>query len=482
MSPITDTPYGHVPLYIAGRFIAGEGRSQQDIVDPATFAVVGTYTVAAVGDLDEALASAERALRDWRQRSPLERSDILRKAAALLRERAPEIARRITLDQGKTLAEAITEVMSSADHMDWHAEEGRRIYGRIVPSRNPAVRQLVVREPVGVCVALTPWNLPLMQAARKVAAALATGCTVIVKGPTESPSGVEALARALHDAGLPAGVLAMVWGPPGEVAEQLITSPLTRKLSFTGSVPVGKQLAALAGAHMKRMTMELGGHAPVLVFDDADVEAAADQMAAFKVRNAGQLCVSPTRFYVQRRVYDRFAARLLDRMKGVTLGHGLQPQVQMGPLANARRTTAMEELVADACDRGGRLLLGGERSGGAGHFYRPSVLAEVPDNARVATEEPFGPLAVLRRFDDLAEVFPLANRLPFGLAAYVYTQSQRTATEAAQALEVGIVAINHLAIALPETPFGGIKDSGFGSEGGTEGLDGYLVTKFITQT
>lgn len=481
MSPVTDTPYGHVPLHIAGRFVAGDGRLQQNIVDPATFAVVGTYTVATADDLDEALAHAQQALPDWRRRSPLERSDILRKAAALLRERALQIARRITLDQGKPLAEATAEVMSSADHLDWHAEEGRRVYGRIVPSRNPVVRQLVMREPVGVCIALTPWNLPLMQAARKVAAALATGCTIVVKGPTESPSGVEALVRALHDAGLPAGVLAMVWGPPGEVAEHLITSPVTRKLSFTGSVPVGKKLAALAGAHMKRMTMELGGHAPVLVFDDADVEAAADQMAAFKLRNAGQLCVSPTRFYVQRRAYDRFVARMLDRMKGVSMGHGLMPQVQMGPLANARRALAMEELVADACNRGGRVLLGGERGGGAGHFYRPSVLAEVPDDARVATEEPFGPLAVLRRFDDPAEVFPLANRLPFGLAAYVYTQSQSTAARAADALEAGIVAINHLAIALPETPFGGVKDSGFGSEGGTEGLDAYLVTKFVTQ-
>ncbi|MCD6673361.1 MAG: NAD-dependent succinate-semialdehyde dehydrogenase [Burkholderiaceae bacterium] len=473
--------YEDLRLYIDGEFIAAQGRREQDVFDPATGDVIGKLPHATREDLDRALAAAQRAFPAWRDTSPLERSRILRKAADLLRERAPEIGRNITLDQGKPLAEAINEVKNCAEHAEWHAEEGRRIYGRVIPPRHPAVRQLVVRQPVGVCAAFTPWNFPASQAIRKIGAALGSGCTLVLKGPEDAPSAIVALARVFHDAGLPAGCLNIVWGVPHEVSDYLVRSPIVRKVSFTGSVPVGKQLAALAAQHMKRTTMELGGHSPVLVFEDADVERAADLLQAFKFRNAGQVCVSPTRFYLHEKIHDRFLARFLEKTREMKVGAGLDESTRMGPLAHERRVPAMEQFVDDANRRGARIEFGGERLSDRGNFFAPTVVTGLPDDAMLMTTEPFGPIAPFARFNDFDDVIRRANALPYGLSSYVFTTSSRYANAAANALEAGNVNINHFGQAIAEAPFGGVKDSGWGSEGGVETFDGYLTTKFITQ-
>lgn len=473
--------YPDLSLYIDGRFIGLQGRASQPVRDPATLEVLGQLPWADAEDVQTAIESAQRAFQSWRHVSPVERSDMLRRVAALARERAPDIGRAITLDNGKPLADAIAEVENAAEHVEWHAEEGRRIYGRVVPSRDPAVRQLVVREPVGVCAAFSPWNFPFGQAMKKAAASIAAGCPIVLKGPEESPSAIVAMARLFHDAGLPAGVFNVLWGVPGDISRQLIESPWVRVVSFTGSVPVGRQLAALAGTHMKRMTMELGGHAPVLVFDDADVSTAASLLARLKTRNAGQVCVSPTRFFVQNGIYERFVPAFCEALQAIKVGHGLEDGVQMGPLIHARRFQAISDLVEDAREAGAQVLVGGQRVGARGHFHAPTVLADVPNEARVMCEEPFGPIAALTRFDNVDDAITRANALPFGLASYVFTRSIDTATRVSNAIEAGMVNINHSGMAHPELPFGGMKDSGFGSEGGTESFDSFLVTKMITK-
>ena len=473
--------YPTLSLYIDGRFLHGDGRKVQDIVNPATDEVIGKLPHASRADLDAALAAAERAFAGWKKSSPIERSKVLRRVAELARERAQDIGRHITLDQGKPLAESVGEVVACSEHAEWHAEECRRIYGRVIPPRLPNVRQMVLREPIGVCAAFTPWNFPFNQAIRKICAAVGAGCTIIVKGPEDAPSAVVALAQLFHDAGLPAGVLNVVWGVPHEVSDYLIKSPVVRKISFTGSVAVGKQLAALAGSLMKRCTMELGGHAPVIVCDDADLELAAKMLVPFKFRNAGQVCVSPTRFYVQEGAYDRFVAEFLKRTESVKVGDGLDAATKMGPLAQKRRVPAVAGFVDDALARGATVLAGGAPLPGSGNFFAPTVIADLPDDSRLMTEEPFGPVAGLVRFRSVDEVLARANRLPYGLAAYAFTTSTKNATALANGLEAGMVSINHLGLALAETPFGGIKDSGYGSEGGSETFDGYLVTKFVTQ-
>ena len=475
------SPYPAQFLYIDGDFIGAEARPGQDVRNPATGKVIGRLPHATPEDLQRALQAAERAFVSWRNSSPMERSAILRKVGELSRQRAADIGRNVTLDMGKPLAEAIGEVTACADHCDWHAEEARRIYGRVIPARLPNVRQMVLREPVGVCAAFTPWNFPYNQAIRKIAAAVGAGCTIVIKGPEDAPSAVVAIAQMFHEAGLPKGVLNLVWGVPAEVSQALITSPIVRKVSFTGSVPVGKQLAALAGQHMKRVTMELGGHSPVLVFDDADIERAAKMLAPFKFRNAGQVCVSPTRFYVQEKVFDRFVAAFVDHAKRVKVGDGLDPESSMGPLAHERRLPAIEAFVEDARRRGGHIETGGERIGTVGNFFQPTVLTNIPDDSQIMTNEPFGPVAPCVPFKTLDEVIKRANSLPFGLSSYVFTTSTKTALATQNGIESGMVNINHFGSALPEAPFGGIKESGIGSEGGTETFDGYLVTKFVTQ-
>jgi len=473
--------YEELSLYIDGQFLSGDGRQVRPVVDPASGQEIGMLPLARAEDLDRALSAAGRAFESWRVVSPMQRSQILRRVGEMARERAQSIGRNITLDQGKPLAEAVGEVLRCADHCDWHAEECRRIYGRVIPARLPNVRQMVLREPVGVCVAFTPWNFPFNQAIRKIAAAIGAGCSIILKGPEDTPSAVVAIARMFHEAGLPPGVLNVIWGVPAEVSSHLIQAPIVRKVSFTGSVPVGKQLAALAGAHMKRVTMELGGHSPAIVCDDADIDRAADILSALKFVNAGQVCVSPNRIFVHEKAYERFIARLLENVGKITVGPGLEPETRMGPLAHARRLTAMESLVADADARGARVEAGGRRIGDRGFFYAPTILTEVPEDSLVMTNEPFGPIAPCVRFTDLDDAIRRANSLPYGLASYAFTHSTKKALALQNGLQAGMVNINHVGHGLPETPFGGVKESGIGSEGGIETFDGYLVTKFVTQ-
>ena len=478
---MTTPSYPALSLYIDGQFIGAEGRKTQDVLNPATHQVLGQLPHASTEDLQRALNAAQRAFESWKKTSPMERSKVLRKVAELARERAQDIGRNITLDQGKPLAEAVGEVVFCAEHAEWHAEECRRIYGRVIPSRQEGVRQTVLREPIGVCAAFSPWNFPFNQAIRKITAALGAGCTIVIKGPEDAPSAVVAIAQLFHDAGLPPGCLNVVWGVPHEVSDFLIKSPIVRKISFTGSVPVGKLLSGLAGSLMKRCTMELGGHAPVIVCDDADIDAAADTLVPFKFRNAGQVCISPTRFYVQEGAYDRFVARFLAKLEKVKVGDGLLKDTRMGPLAQQRRVAAIAGFIDDAHQRGATVLAGGSALPGEGNFFAPTVLADLPEDSRLMTEEPFGPIAGIVRFKTVEEVLQRANSLPFGLASYAFTGGTKNARMLSEGLEAGMVSINHVGLALAETPFGGIKDSGYGSEGGLETFDGYLNTKFVTQ-
>jgi succinate-semialdehyde dehydrogenase/glutarate-semialdehyde dehydrogenase len=473
--------YEKLELYIDGTFSQGSSGKSQDVPNPATHKSLGRVPHASKEDLDRALAAADKAWVAWRKVSAFERSKLLRKAADLIRARAETIATCLTQEQGKVLAEARQEVMGSADILDWFAEEGRRAYGRIIPARLEGVRQMVVMEPVGPVAGFAPWNFPVSQMLKKIAPALAAGCTIIIKCPEETPGSPVAVMRCLHDAGFPAGVVNLVFGVPSDISSHLIPSPVIRKVSFTGSVPVGKHLAEMAGRHMKRVTMELGGHAPVIIFDDADAEHAAKLTAGAKYRNAGQICVSPTRFFVHEKVYDRFVGTFTDIAKGLKVGNGLEADSKMGPLANSRRIDSIEAFVGDAVDHGAQVAAGGKRIGNEGNFYAPTVLTDVPEDARIMNEEPFAPVAVMTRFKDYDEAVRRANRLPFGLAGYAYTKSAKTATAIADALDVGMVSVNHHGLALPETPFGGVKDSGYGQEGGSEGLAPFLVPKFVTQ-
>jgi succinate-semialdehyde dehydrogenase/glutarate-semialdehyde dehydrogenase len=473
--------YQNTQLFIDGAWQPALSGRTIDVLDPATEEVIGTVAHAGTEDLDRALAAAERGFRAWRRTSAFERSKVMRKAADLLRSRVDEIARLMTLEQGKPLAEARMETLGAADTIDWFAEEARRTYGWVIPARAEGVYQLGLKEPVGPVAAFTPWNFPINQIVRKLAAALATGCSIIVKAPEETPASPAELIRAFADAGVPEGVVGLVYGVPAEISEYLIPHPTIRKISFTGSTPVGKHLAALAGRHMKRATMELGGHAPAIVFDDADLDAAATVLTAAKFRNAGQVCVAPTRFLVQERVYGPFLERVVAAAKARKVGPGMDPESTMGAMANERRIQAMESMVADAVQRGATVETGGRRIGNKGFFFEPTVLTGVSREAHAMNEEPFGPMALVSSFGEFDEAIEEANRLPFGLAAYAYTRSTRTATALAANVESGMLTINHNGLAIPEVPFGGMKDSGYGSEGGREAVEAYLNTKFVSQ-
>jgi succinate-semialdehyde dehydrogenase/glutarate-semialdehyde dehydrogenase len=474
------TNYPSTDLFVDGTWRDGK-KDRLAIINPASEEIIGTVACASREDLDQALEAAAKGFAVWRDIGAFDRSKIMRKAASLLRERADAISLTMTLEQGKPLVESRGETLAAADIIDWFAEEGRRTYGRLIPPRAPNIRQAVIREPVGPVAAFTPWNFPINQAVRKVSAALAAGCSVLLKGPEETPASCAALVKAFADAGLPAGALNLVFGDPAEISSHVIPHPVIRKVSFTGSTAVGKRLAALAGEHMKRVTMELGGHAPAIIFDDADLDLAVRVLAGSKFRNAGQVCVAPTRFLVQQGAYERFLSAFAKAAEAVKVGDGREEGVMMGPLANVRRVEAMEALVLDATGRGANIATGGERIGNRGYFFRPTVLTEVPIDARVANEEPFGPLAIVNRFFDMDEALLEANRLPYGLAAYAYTASAKTRMELGRNIESGMISINHHGLALPELPFGGVKDSGYGSEGGTEAMDNYLNTKLVTE-
>ncbi len=472
--------YSDVKLFINGQWRDGAEGKTLPIIDPATEEEIGRLAHATRPDLDDALQAAEKGFKVWRDTPVFERYQVMRKAANLLRERSEHIAELLTRDQGKPIAQSKMELGASADTIDWLAEEGRRAYGQVIPSRFPGVTQMTMKLPVGPVAAFTPWNFPVMQIVRKLGAALATGCSIIVKAPEETPASPAELFRAFQDAGVPDGVINLVYGVPAEISEYLIPHPTIRKVSFTGSTPVGKHLAAMAGKHMKRATMELGGHAPVLIFDDADIDKAVNTMLPTKIRNAGQVCVSPTRFLVQENAAEQFVDSFVAAMGQVKVGNGLEADTEMGPLANERRIPAIENMINDATSKGANLATGGERIGNQGYFFQPTVLTDVPTDASIMNDEPFGPVAIVNKFKEADEAIAEANRLPYGLAAYAFTSSAETQRRLGYDVESGMMTVNHVGLAIPEVPFGGIQDSGYGTEGGSDALEAYLETRFMT--
>ncbi|HXA91916.1 MAG TPA: NAD-dependent succinate-semialdehyde dehydrogenase [Steroidobacteraceae bacterium] len=473
--------YSDLKLYIDGEWLGAGQRRLQRVLNPATGGTLAELPLADSADLDRALQAAERGFRLWKRAGADERARVLKGAAQLIRQRVEHIARIATLEEGKTLPETRIETHATANLFEFYAEECRRTYGRVLV-RPSGTRSVVVKEPVGPVAAFAPWNFPVGNPGRKLGAPVAAGCSVILKPAEEAPASAMEVVRALVDAGLPAGVVQLVFGVPDEISRHLLASPIIRKLSFTGSTVVGKHLLTLAAATVKRTTMELGGHAPVIVFDDADFERSVELLVAAKCRNAGQVCVSPTRFYVQQGIYERFVSAFTERMRKINVGDGLAPSSQMGPMANPRRPAAIEKFIADAVAQGAKLRSGGERHGREGFFWQPTVLADVPVSARIMNEEPFGPVAVFAPFATFDEAVEQANRLPYGLAAYAFTESAKKALLIGDAIEAGLVGINHVSMAAADAPFGGVKESGHGQEDGPEGLEACLVSKTIHQS
>jgi succinate-semialdehyde dehydrogenase/glutarate-semialdehyde dehydrogenase len=468
------------PLLINGAWREGSARTSEDVLNPATGQSIGRIAYASIADLDEALDSAVRGFHEWRAVPPWQRGAILKKAADLLRADIDSVARRLTREQGKPLAEAKAEVTRSAEFLEWGGEQARRICGRTLQGREAAHRIEIETHPVGVVAAFTPWNFPMALAAKKFAGALGAGCSIICKPSEETPGSVLAMASALLDAGVPPAAIAIVFGIPEQISSYLIAAPAIAKITFTGSIPVGKLLAAAAGKFMKPVTMELGGHAPTIVCGDVDPEKTADFLARAKFANAGQICLSPTRFFVEETVRDRFTARLVEHAKAWRVGDGLDAQTQMGPLANARRVAAVAHLVDDARDRGARVAAGGHRIGDRGFFYAPTVLTEVPASADILRSEPFGPVVPILPFTDDGAMLDLANGLEFGLSAYVFTQDAARQRRLRDGLQYGSIGVNDSLTHLPEVPLGGWKESGYGTEGGVEVLSPYQKTKFIS--
>ena len=472
--------YVDTKLYINGQWCDASDGKTLPVVNPATGLEIGRVAHATIADLDRALASSQAGFELWKKVPAVERGKIMRIAANNLRERATQIGTLMTLEQGKPLAEAKGEIMMAAEVTEWFAEEGRRVYGRVVPPRDFSVNQSVVKQPVGPVAAFTPWNFPINQVVRKLAAALATGCSIIVKAPEETPASPAGLIQAFLDAGVPAGVINLVYGNPAQISDYLIPHPIIRKITFTGSTAVGKQLAAMAGLHMKRATMELGGHAPVIIAQDADVELAAKAISGAKFRNAGQVCISPTRFLVHQDLEASFVKALVGQINMIKVGDGLADGTSMGPLANTRRLNAITQFVEDAVQTGAKIATGGQRIGDTGNFFAPTVLTNIQPQSRVFNEEPFGPIAAVKTFTNLDEAIMEANRLAYGLAGYAFTSSLKNAHQITQDLQVGMVWVNQPPMAWPEMHFGGINDSGYGSEGGIEGLEAYLNLKSIS--
>src|SRR5580698_6859586 len=470
------TNYPDIELYIDGRWKRASG---QPVINPADESVLGTVPSATTADLDDALMAAERGFAIWRKTAPGKRSQIILKAAGLIRQRVDDMATAMTLEQGKPIEQARLEILRGCDIIEWDATEGLRLYGRVIPGED-GLRHTVLRQPIGPVAAFSPWNFPMSSPGRKVAGALSSGCSIILKASEETPAGAVQLVRAFHDAGLPPGVLNLVFGNPAEISSHLIPQSSIRLITFTGSIPVGKSLAEMAGRYMKPAIMELGGHAPVIVCDDVDPVTTAVTSVMGKSRNAGQVCVAPTRFFVQEAIYKKFTEAFAEKAAAMKVGNGLDPSNQIGPLANHRRVEAMENFVTDAKAKGAKVLAGGQRIGNSGYFFPLTVLADVPDDARVMRDEPFGPLALVNPVRSLDEAIEKANSLPYGLAAYAFTRSAQNADRLASDVEVGNLSINHFVASLAETPFGGVKDSGYGREGGTEGLQCYTVTKNVS--
>ena len=471
--------YPDLHLYIDGKW--RKTTADLPVLNPATEEEIGRLPHADKGDLDDALEAAVRGFELWRKTAPIERSNVLLKAAALMRERQDEIATAITIEHGKPFSQARLEVIRGCEFFEWDAGEATRTYGRVIPSA-PGVRYIVHHEPIGVVAAFSPWNFPLSQPCRKVAGAIAAGCSIILKAAEETPAGALHIAKALHDAGLPPGVLNLVFGTPAEISDHLIRQDPVRLVAFTGSTDVGRHLTTLASEHMTPVLMELGGHAPVVVCEDTDVKAAAISGAIRSMRNAGQVCTSPTRFFVHESIFDEYVDAFVERAAATVVGDGFDDGVEMGPLANERRPAALTALVEDAVAKGAELRAGGNRMGDKGYFFEPTVLVNVPDDADVMQVEPFGPLAVLNPVASLDEAIEKANSVPYGLAAYGFTNRADYADRLIEGLEAGNVSINTLEASLPETPFGGVKSSGYGREGGTEGLHNYLITKNVSHS
>lgn len=453
-----------------------------NVLNPADDKVIGTVASATKRDLDAALDAVQKGFGIWRATSTVKRQEIMRKAAGLMRERSAAIARIMTLEQGKPVAQALGETMACAAMIEWFADEGRRTYGRIVPGRDLASHQMVLKQPIGPVVAFTPWNFPLNQVTRKLGPALAAGCSFLCKAPEETPASPAAMLQCFVDAGVPEGVVGLVYGNPAEISEYLIPHPAVRLVSFTGSVAVGKQLASMAGAHMKKVVMELGGHAPVIVADDADVELAAKLVCGMKYTNAGQVCVSPTRLLVHESIVKDFQAAYVHQSRQVKIGAGLAADTQLGPLANARRVQAMERLVEDIKTKGGDIVLGGERVGGQGNFFSPTLVVNPAMDSMLFNSEPFGPIAGLRSFKTLDAAISEANRLPYGLSSYAFTRSFKNVQKLAEQVEAGMLWINQRYAPSGELPFGGVKDSGLGTEGGHEALEEHLISKTVAVT
>ncbi|WP_332751056.1 NAD-dependent succinate-semialdehyde dehydrogenase [Hydrogenophaga sp.] len=468
------------PLVINGKWRAGSRKESEPVLNPATGEILGHVCHASSIDLDEALSAATQGMREWQAVSPWSRGTILKRAAELLRENVESSARTMTLEQGKPLAEAKLEVARSADFLEWAGEQARRVSGRTFPGRDLGHRIEIETHPVGVVAAFTPWNFPMALAAKKFAGALGAGCSIICKPSEETPGSVLALARALLDAGVPPAAIAIVFGRPEDVSNYLIPAPQVAKITFTGSIPVGKLLAAAAGRAMKPVTMELGGHAPTIVCGDVDPEKTADFLAKAKFTNAGQICLSPTRFFVEERVRERFTARLAQHASAWRVGDGLDPKTQMGPLANERRLHAISHLVEDAKAKGAEVAAGGKRLGDRGYFYAPTVLVKVPPNAEILRSEPFGPVVPILGFEDEDAMLSQANGLEFGLSAYVFSNDAVRLRRIKDQLQFGTVGLNDVVTHPPEAPLGGWKESGYGTEGGIEILEPYQKTKFVS--
>ncbi len=472
--------YETIELLINGEWRKGDGGGQ-DILNPADESVLGWCPHASADELDMALAAADEGFKVWKNMTALARQKVMAKAADLMDERVDHIAECLTREEGKPFGESKMEIGFVSDLTRWYGEEGKRAYGRLIPARIPGARQMAIKEPVGPVAAFVAWNFPGTNVIRKIAGALGAGCSIVIKPSEETPATAVCIARCFQDAGLPPGVLNMVFGVPDTVSRHILASPIIKKLSFTGSVPVGKHLQKLAADNMIRCTMELGGHSPVIVFDDADLDKAMDMMSGFKFRNAGQVCISPTRFYIQENVYDKFVDGFVERTKALKIGNGMDDGVFMGPLIADRRLAIMDDFVQDAKASGAEIMTGGERMGNQGYFYAPTVMKNVPDTAKIMTEEPFGPLAPMTSFKTTDEVLEKANSLTFGLASYVFTQDSNKAKAMEHGINAGMVGVNHPMVSMPETPFGGVNESGYGSEGGIEGLEAYQRTKFITE-
>jgi succinate-semialdehyde dehydrogenase/glutarate-semialdehyde dehydrogenase len=479
--PTTSNPYPELQLFIDGEWLSRGNRQSEPVLNPATGEVLGELPHATTADLDRALAAAARGFKVWSAFLPEKRSAILRKAADLLTQRGDQVTRVASLESGKPIAQSRIELHMATEVLEWYAEEGRRAYGRVLAQRQPGSRMLVIKQPIGPVAAFTPWNFPQGNPARKLGAALGAGCSCVIKPAEDTPASALLIAKALQEAGVPDGVVNVVFGNPAEVCPYILRSKIIRKLTFTGSIPVGKELVKIAAGNMIRTTMELGGHAPVLVFEDADLETTLDLSVMAKFRNAGQVCVSPTRYYIHESLYEKFVAGFTARATRLKVGNPLDESSNMGPLIHARRREAITALVTDAVAQGATLNTGGEAIAGPGFFYKPTVLSDVPDAARIMNDEPFGPVAVLNPFSTYEEVMAKANRLPYGLAAFAFTDSAKRVKLIGEQLEAGMIGINSYAISVPESPFGGIKESGHGSEEGIEGLEACLITKFISE-